>query len=147
MCNWLSDWKCFKKTESELELSFFYLVSKHYWSDSESQLHIIQPLMFNKPAYAYASKGKYWVRSVKLPKNKWATVKICFIDIKTPPPSWYLSSKLGNITVMYMYEGNMFLVASLPLNILILEFGCPADWHRIIKSAINMCNGMIWFFQ
>ena len=103
--------------------------------------------MSNKPEVATPSYGTCWVKSLSLPKNKWAAVKICYIDIKTPPPSWYLSSKLGNIAVMYMYEGNMFLVASLPLNILILEFGCPADWHRIIKSAINMCNDMIWFFQ
>ena len=35
-----------KKTESELEISDFYLVPKHFWS--ESQLHMIRPQVYCK---------------------------------------------------------------------------------------------------
>ena len=46
MCNWLSNQKYFGtkyKNESELEISVFYLVPKHF--RSESQLHMIWPLI------------------------------------------------------------------------------------------------------
>ena len=62
------------------------------------------------------------------------------VDVEGEPMPTTMWTLLGNEVKA---EGNMFLVASLPLNILILEFRCPADWHRIIKSAIIMCNGMI----
>ena len=106
--------------------------------------------MFNTPAYAMPLKGKYCVLFFALPKKKWATVKTCFIDIKTPPPLKPVPALwiLGKCVFMRMYQGNSFLVASLPLNILALESGCPSDWwHRIIKSVINNWDFIIRFYN